>query len=114
MEISKTTLAGFEVNVIFTGSSYFFHNQFHGVIAIANRISGPDGFDTNKQSFEIVVGSSSCLGSSLADCTVMAAVKRFVNKNENRYISVAVSYEVKKYDLSKGCLSVSFVECGSR
>ena len=56
MEFFKTRLWDGEVNVLFTGSNYFFFNGFYGVICIAERVdevelSNPSGEQVWKSKF---------------------------------------------------------------
>ena len=37
MEIYKIKRKGYEVNVIFTGKQYIFHNSYFGILAVATR-----------------------------------------------------------------------------
>ena len=94
-----------EVQVICTGKQYIFKNNFYGIIAIATR----KGYAYNKDMyhFTIQVGNHQCLGSChYSDSAVVAMVKRFINKEESKYIKVKTTYDVLKNDLDKCYIDV--------
>lgn len=110
MEISKTRIAGHEIDVLFTGTYYYFWSSYCGVIATAKR----DGeFKEGKAHFIITTGNQHCLGGSLTDCTVEAAVKRFITKAEQKYVPTDVTYESKQARLDLGTLDIKFIEYGN-
>lgn len=100
MVISKTKIRGHEVNIVFTGAQYIFQNDFYGLICVANRIN------YENPEFELLVGNSYCLGGSFANSVVLAAAKRFITKNENKYIKQKVGYVEVENDLNKWNINI--------
>ena len=96
MEISKIKRNGAEVNVIFTGEQYIFHNAFYGILAVAER-KGYKEEDVNH--FTVYYGNRQTIGGSFAGecCLVMA--KNFIKKSEDRYIKQNTTFEAVKEDL---------------
>ena len=89
MEISKIKISGAEVNVLFTGTQYIFHNPFFGLLAVAERISKRKD---NTTRFILSVDNYNT-ASSFAASGITAACKRFINKSENRYVATVVEYD---------------------
>lgn len=106
MEIYKTTFRGSEVSVIFTGSHYYFHNSYYGVIAVAERDYGKDSGSASH--FTLSVGNRHTLGGSLSGA-VESLVKRFITKSEQKYITKKVTYNTEEIDLADGKLSCEFI-----
>lgn len=84
MEFIRTTLHGAEINCIFNGEFYYFHNSFFGLIGIAKRA----GYENDEQSktFELITGNEHCTGGSYTPATVEAMMKKVINKCESKYI----------------------------
>lgn len=82
MEFIRTKNYGTEMNVVFTGDKYTFFDGFHGLVAIATRNSDP-----GDKNVLFSVEHTYVINESL--------IKRIINKNENRYIDVIVSYTFK-------------------
>ena len=96
MTIDKTSCRGYEINVIFTGSHYYFHSHYCGIIAIAER--KPYNFQ-DAQTFILKAGNRHLLGGSLGSVSAIATLcKKYINKAENQFIKVSVSYEVEEMD----------------
>lgn len=93
MEISKMHISGREVNVIFTGAQYIFHNAFFGVIAVANRLYTTD---KAKQNFEIDIDNFKTIGSRCNYPTIATAVKRYITKEENKFVPTNVEYQINE------------------
>ena len=96
MIVSKITVAGHEVSVIFTGMQYIFHNAYFGLLAVAERIDSREE-ETGDQvaRFILSVDNYNTLGSSLNINTIIPAAKRYITKNENKYIATVVEYDVR-------------------
>ena len=96
MIVSKITVAGREVSVIFTGSQYIFHNAYFGLLAVAERVDGCTE-ETGSQVARSVLGVENyrTRGCSLNIKTIIPAAKRYITKNENKYISTIVEYDVR-------------------
>lgn len=98
MTINKTSFRGYEVNVIFTGSHYYFHSTYAGVIAVAERIER-ETTPANETKFILRVGNRHLVGGSLGSISAISAnCKRFINKAENQFINVSVDYEIDEID----------------
>ena len=96
MMISKITVAGHKVNVIFTGMQYIFHDSFLGLLAVAERVDSREE-ETGGQvaRFILSVDNYNTLGSSPNIKTIIPAAKRYITKNENKYIHTVVEYDVR-------------------
>lgn len=106
MELSTTTLNGSTVNVIFTGSNYFFYNSYFGLVAVAERTTQPT---EEVETFRVTVGNRHCVGGSFNDSAVYTLVKRVVNKSENKYITKRVRYSSVVEDLADHRLKIELV-----
>lgn len=95
MIVSKITIAGHEVNVIFTGMQYIFHNAYFGLLAVAERVDGRTEEINGVARFVLSVDNYNTLGSSLNINTIIPAAKRYITKNENKYIHTVVEYDVR-------------------
>lgn len=96
MIVSKITVAGHDVNVIFTGMQYIFHNAYLGFLAVAERVDGREE-ETGVQvtRFILDVENYRTRGCSLNINTIIPAAKRYITKNENKYIHTVVEYDVR-------------------
>lgn len=110
MEIYKTKFRGSEISVIFTGSHYYFHNSFFGVIAIAERDYERTSCSDNpaRTFFYLSIGNAHCQGSSFNNGAVECFVRKFIKKNEQRYKETNVEFLMLEYDLNRGCLTCEF------
>ena len=94
--VSKITVAGHEVNVIFTGSQYIFHDSFLDLLAVAERVdSREEETGSHVTRFVLGVENYRTRGGSLNINTIIPAAKRYITKNENKYISTVVEYDVR-------------------
>lgn len=102
MEITRTTIKGHEVAVIFTGKSYIFHSSYYGIIATADRA------EDNEKQFTITTGNHHTTGGSRVNsCSIIAAVKRFVTKSENKFVPCKATFATQTKDLATAWLSIS-------
>ena len=95
MEITTMKWRGAEVHCLFTGYQYFFHNNFYGILVVADRD------ETNERAFTVRYGNENLVGSSLGGDVCALLAERFIKKNESRYISREISFERKREDLRK-------------
>lgn len=95
MIVSKITVAGCEVNVIFTGMQYIFHNAYFGLLAVAERVDGRTEETNGVARFVLSVENYRTVGSSLNINTIIPAAKRYITKNENKYIHTVVEYDIR-------------------
>lgn len=107
MELSTTAIKGRKVNVIFTGSAYYFINSFFGVLAIAERDTNAE--QDNKTAFTLYVGNHHTTGGSLCDSVIISAVKRFINKAESQFITKKVLYNIEEKDLANAFIEVKHI-----
>lgn len=84
MEFIKTKENGTEINVIFSCGKYIFVSAWAGLVAIATRTSEP-GSDSAVFRVEHSLYISERL------------IKRVINKSENKYTAVSVSYDFDLY-----------------
>lgn len=96
MIVSKIKVAGYEVNVIFTGMQYIFHDVYFGLLAVAERVDSREE-ETGVQVSRFVLGVENyrTRGCSLNINTIISAAKRYITKNENKYIHTVVEYDVR-------------------
>lgn len=97
MEFNKIKICGCDVTAVFTGPYYYFHNKFYGWIAFAERTQYRD--ENGKVGFTIYVGGEHTQGGPLTDATVVAAVKRYITKEESQFVPAEVTYTVEKRPL---------------
>lgn len=96
MEISKIKRNGCEVNVIFTGAQYIFHNAFYGILAVGQRY-GYKPEDTNH--FTVYYGNHQTLGGSFGGKYCLTMAKSFIKKNESRYVQANTTFDEVLEDL---------------
>lgn len=109
MEISKIKFQGSEVNVIFTGKNYFFHNSFYGYLAIAERSKESFerlGNEKNLQEFTVYAGNSRYPYGFSRNCFDLA--EKFIKKNEQRYIKTTCKFTEHDSDLNKCHVDISY------
>ena len=95
MIVSKITVAGHEVSVIFTGMQYIFHNAYFGLLAVAERVDDRTEERNGRARFILSVDNYRTCGCSLNINTITPAAKRYITKNENKYIHTVVEYDVR-------------------
>lgn len=96
MEITKIKRNECEVNVIFTGAQYIFHNAFYGILAVAER-KGYKPEDTNH--FTVYYGNHQILGGSFAGTYCLTMAKSFIKRNESKYVEVNTTFDEVQEDL---------------
>jgi len=105
MEIYKTTIKGCEVNMIFTGKNYFFHNSFYGWLAIAER---QEGHYDKPQKFVLYIGNRHTLDGTMTNSVVAAAVRKFIRKCENKFVETSCEFVEEEKDLADAYVKVSY------
>ena len=93
MIVSKITIAGHEVSIIFTGMQYIFHNAYFGLLAVAERVDSRT--EDGAARFVLGVENYRTRGSSLNINTIIPAAKRYITKNENKYLHTVVEYDIR-------------------
>ena len=97
MEINKIKRGGYEVNVIFTGEQYIFHNSFYGILAVATR----KGYKKEeKDIFILEYGNDLTVGYSLGGSVCEIIAKDFIRKCESKYVKCDTQFEVIKVDVN--------------
>ena len=109
MELKKTTIKGREIYVMFTGDKYFFYSNYYGTLAIAERKEKKTGEPATEEEFTLTVGNHHTTGGQMADSIVISAVKRYINREENQFITKRIKYNVQYSDLAKGCLTANYL-----
>ena len=104
MEIYKITRNNCEVSVIFTGAQYIFHNNYYGLLAVAER---KDYEDDERNHFIVRYGNEHTLGVSFAGDYCLSMAKSFIKKNENKYVKVETTFEAVKEDIN----SLYYIDC---
>lgn len=107
MEIYTTKLQGSTVNVIFTGSHYYFYNSFFGIFGVATRVSRPGDLEAKK--FKLLVGNEHTSGSSFSNSSIERCMKSVIGKQENMYVKCNIEYTTEIFDGYIG-IDVSHVE----
>lgn len=97
MEITKIRRHGSEINVIFTGAQYIFHNSFSGILAVAER----KVFNVDKAltSFTVYYGNHQTTDSLFDGKYCFDMAKSLIIKNENRYVKTDVIFTPVEEDL---------------
>lgn len=105
MEITTIKARAYQINVIFTGSHYFFHSPFAGVVAVAER----KGYatDEDRDTFVLMAGNRRLVGGSLGGSVMFSVAEKFIRKNENKYVEHVVNFERVEFDGADYNLSVS-------
>lgn len=109
MEISVISSRGYQINVIFVGSHYYFHSPYAGVVAIAER-SG--NHETGKAHFVLRAGNDHLTGGSLGGSVMFSVAEKFIRKSESKYIDVVCTFERVPFDGSKHYITVTSNEYG--
>lgn len=97
MEILTTKLKGATVNVIFTGSNYYFYNSFFGIFGVATRVSNAGELEDKK--FNLLVGNEHTSGSSsFCNYSIERCMKSVISKQENMYVKCNIEYTTELFD----------------
>ena len=96
MEILTTKLQGAVVNVIFTGSHYYFYNSFFGIFGVATRVS--DAGELEYRKFNLLVGNEHTSGSSFCSSSIEIFMKSVIRKQENMYVKCNIEYTTEIFD----------------
>lgn len=96
MNISIIKARGYEIGVIFTGSHYFFHSSYAGVVAVAER----KGYNTDEErdTFILRAGNRHLVGGSLGGSVMFSVAEKFIKKNENKYVEHTTNFERVEFD----------------
>lgn len=96
MTISTINSRGYEINVIFTGSHYYFISSYCGIVAVATR----KGYETDeeRETFILRAGNRHLIGGSLGGSVMFSVAERFIRKNENKYIEHNTTFNRVDFD----------------
>ena len=109
MEITILSSRGYQINVIFVGSHYYFHSPFAGVVAIAER-SG--SYETGKAHFILRAGNAHLMGGSLGGSVLFSVAEKFIKKCECKYIDTVCTFDRVPFDGSRHYINVASGEYG--
>lgn len=108
MEVDKIKIKGSVVNVIYNGT-YYFINNFYGILAIAERMD--EDREKGTVDIEIRIGNARTLGSRMQTHSILPSIKRVITKSENQFIEKKVNYNVVEEDLNKTYLTIEEHKC---
>lgn len=100
MEFGKTSICGTQVDVIFTGGRYLFHNDFYGWIAIAERTEESKKNVCDDQEFVLFVGNHYTVGGHMTNSVILKAVKEYIRKNECKFVERECKFREVEADLA--------------
>ena len=99
-----------EIAVVFTGEHYFFKSNFCGLIAIAKRdFEKESNSPTGSSYFDLYIGNN-----YIEDCATQQLAKRYIRRNENKYIKKNTLFKTKHVKLESMYLSVKVEGIGAR
>ena len=107
MEIKQTKISGCVVNVIFTGSHYFFMNDYYGCLAIAERDYKSD-YERGVCRFDLFVGNEHTIGGRLGGSVIQSAAVRYIKREENKYIRKVVQIDVFEKPLHNVLINIEY------
>ena len=107
---TQIKLRGHQCTLIFTGSHYYLHSSFFGLLGRATRHYDRER-ETNykKALFTLEIGNSRCDGGTLSGA-IEAGFKRAINKMENTYVEKTVEYNVHTVDCDKFTLKIEVTD----
>lgn len=104
---TQIKIHGNPCTLIFTGSHYYLHSSFYGILGQATRdydkegISPMTGLHTSH--FTLEVGNHHY---SWPSSMIATAFRKAITKEEQRYVKKQVSYEVKDMDCANKTLDI--------
>lgn len=113
MEIYTTKFRGNEVNVIFTGSHYYFISSYYGVLAVAERDYNATEFGWDKEkktAFKVTTGNHHVEGGSLGGSVVSSLVKGFIRKADQKHSPVKIEFTDEVADLANGVINMEYIQ----
>jgi hypothetical protein len=105
MTISVIKPRGYEINVIYVGSHYYFHSSYCGVVAIAER----KGYKTEEEvhTFTLKAGNRHLVGGSLGGSVMFSVVEKFIRKEESKFVEHVTNFEREEFDGADCTLNIS-------
>lgn len=103
MDIKQISYKGSKFTAIFNGTSYVFHSNFFGIVAIATR-------DINDcKHFHVVYGNRHCEGGRFGGQVLLPMVKRHIKKEENQFVPSNVTFTETWRDLMNKTIQIAVV-----
>lgn len=107
---TQAKIHGHQCTLIFTGSHYYLHSEFYGILGQATR-------DYNKESVSLKTGIGAShftleVGNhhySWPSSAIATAFKKVITKYESKYIKKEVSYEVKELDCANKTFDIKMI-----
>lgn len=105
MTISVINPRGYEVNVIYVGSHYYFFSPFAGVVAVAERT----GYKTETEihTFTLKAGNRHLVGGSLGGSVLFEVAKKFIRKNESKFVAHETNFICEDFDGADCTLNIT-------
>lgn len=103
MEIKQISYKGSKFTAIFNGTSYVFHSNFFGIVAVATR----DINDCNH--FHISYGNMNCEGGRFGEQVLLPMIKRYIKKEENQFVPSNVTFTEAWRDLKNKTIQIAVV-----
>lgn len=100
MEFGKTSICGSQVDVIFTGGKYLFHNDFYGWLAIAERTEESKQNIRDDQEFVLFVGNHYTVGGRMTNNAILKGVRKYIRKNESKFVERICKFREVEADLA--------------
>lgn len=85
METGNIKINGATITVIFTGSKYYFHSNYWGIVGIATLES--DISERECKRFILIAGTN-----NVRRNPYLTAMKRYITKAENKFVACDVEY----------------------
>lgn len=99
MEVYKKKLWRGDLDIIFTGTHYYFNHSFYGLIAVAER--NTDCYEYGYSRFELYVHKE------FAD-EVAEIAKKYISEIDQKYDDETIDYEVIPADMRTAGIEVIF------
>ena len=104
MEANIITRLGCKLVVLFDGPTYFFYNDYYGLLAVAKR----DEQDDDR--FTVYTGNHHCMGGRFSNNTVRGIVRRFGTQAENKYVTKEVAFAYEDHDLAYNRIGLEWIK----
>lgn len=108
MEFIKCKMFGADVNVVFTGTCYFFFSEWYGLFCVAERVQEVEERDQTQGEFILYLEENGNRGGDWKAFATLA--KKIINKNENKFISREVSYRIEFANVERWAARMELVK----
>ncbi len=103
MEIKNFNVDGAKVTSIYNGNAYYFHEYFGGLVCVAERSK------ENDKTFKLFAYNSRLTGTRF-NSLLLPAVKRFIKREENKFITCEVRFlNMPSADLANKHLQIEVI-----